>query len=200
MISRKNTLFRYKGLCYAKIHMLRLISGKNKKKKKQKQKKKKKPENICLVTGAPRDKMHYLTIFFRHLVWWKVSTYRNMKSLGPITKKIQIIVDHHLKWHWTTSTSSPDFFQKKNWDFYTIRGVHLCSNCMLNLTCNFYLISKICEFFFAAAIFKSLLLKMATTVMTVEFGTIHHYSSQEENSEACLRSSLNRYKNWLNIM
>ena len=34
MISRKNTLFRYKGLCYAKIHMLRLISGKKKKKKK----------------------------------------------------------------------------------------------------------------------------------------------------------------------
>ena len=41
---------------------------------------------------------------------------------------------------------------------------------------------------------------MATTVMTVEFGTIHHYSSQEENSEAYLWSSLNRYKNWLNIM
>ena len=35
---------------------------------------------------------------------------------------------------------------------------------------------------------------MAATVMTVEFGTIHHYSSLEENSEACLFSSLNRYK------
>ena len=35
---------------------------------------------------------------------------------------------------------------------------------------------------------------MAATVMTVEFGTIHHYSSLEENSEACLCSSLNRYK------
>ena len=45
-------------------------------------------------------------------------------------------------------------------------------------------------FFFAAAIFNSLLLKMAATVMTVEFGTIHHYSSLEENSEACLCSSL----------
>ena len=31
---------------------------------------------------------------------------------------------------------------------------------------------------------------MAATVMTVEFGTIHHYSSLEENSEACLCSSL----------
>ena len=27
---------------------------------------------------------------------------------------------------------------------------------------------------------------MAVTVITVEFGTIHHYSSLEENSEACL--------------
>ena len=40
--------------------------------------------------------------------------------------------------------------------------------------------------FLVAAIFKSLLLKMAATVMTVEFGTIHHYSSLEENSDACL--------------
>ena len=41
---------------------------------------------------------------------------------------------------------------------------------------------------------------MAATVMTVEFGIIHHYSSLEENSKACLRSSLNRYKNEMNIM
>ena len=31
-----------------------------------------------------------------------------------------------------------------------------------------------------------------STVMTVEFGTIYHYSSLEENSEACLCSSLNK--------
>ena len=49
--------------------------------------------------------------------------------------------------------------------------------------------------FLAAAIFKSLLLKMAATVITIEFGTIHHYSSLKENSEACLCSSLDRYKN-----
>ena len=30
--------------------------------------------------------------------------------------------------------------------------------------------------------------------MTDEFGTIHHYSSLEENSEACLYISLHRYK------
>ena len=41
---------------------------------------------------------------------------------------------------------------------------------------------------------------MAATVMTVEFGNIHYYSSLEENSEACLCSSLNRYKNQLKIM
>ena len=41
---------------------------------------------------------------------------------------------------------------------------------------------------------------MATSIMTVEFGTIHHDSSLEEHSEACLCSSLNKYKNYLNIM
>ena len=35
---------------------------------------------------------------------------------------------------------------------------------------------------------------MTATVMTVEFGTIHPYSSLGEGSEGCLRSSLNRYK------
>ena len=47
---------------------------------------------------------------------------------------------------------------------------------------------------------KGQLLKMAATVMTVEFGTSHHYYSLEENSEPCLCSSLNRYKNHLNIL
>ena len=46
--------------------------------------------------------------------------------------------------------------------------------------------------FLAAIIFKSLLWKIAATIMTVEFGTIHHYSSLEENSVACL---YNKYKN-----
>ena len=35
---------------------------------------------------------------------------------------------------------------------------------------------------------------MAATIMTVEFGTIHHYSSLEKYSEACFCSSLNKYK------
>ena len=38
------------------------------------------------------------------------------------------------------------FFLPKSWDFYTIGSVYLCSDCMLNFTCNFNLI-KICEFF-----------------------------------------------------
>ena len=48
-------------------------------------------------------------------------------------------------------------------------------------------------FFPAAAIFKSRLFKMAATVMSVEFGTIHHYFSLGANSEARLCSSLSRY-------
>ena len=51
--------------------------------------------------------------FFRHLVWSKVSTYRNMKSLGPITKKIQIIVDHHLKIGTGQLQPHPPIFSKK---------------------------------------------------------------------------------------
>ena len=66
---------------------------------------------------------------------------------------------------------------------------------MLNLTCNFNLVTKIYEFFLTVAIFKSQLLKMVATIMTVEFGTIHNYSSLEEISEACLSISLDRYKN-----
>ena len=41
---------------------------------------------------------------------------------------------------------------------------------------------------------------MAATVMTVEFGTIHYYSSAEEYSEACLCSSLDILLNQLEIM
>ena len=51
-----------------------------------------------------------------------------------------------LKGHWTTSASSPDFF-RKIWELYTIRSVYLWSECMFNFTCNFNLITKICEFF-----------------------------------------------------
>ena len=40
------------------------------------------------------------------------------------------------------------FFFQKSWDFYTIKSVYLCSDCMLNLTCNFSPVTKIYEFFF----------------------------------------------------
>ena len=52
-----------------------------------------------------------------------------------------------LKGHWTTSASSPNFFQK-SWDFYIIRSVYLGSDCMLNLTCSFNSVTKIYAFFF----------------------------------------------------
>ena len=85
-------------------------------------------------------------------------------------------------------------FFKKCSDFYTIRSVCLGSNCMLNLMCNFNLITKICEFFLQRPFKKKSSFNMAATVMTGEFRTIHHYSSLEEKSEACLCSSLNRHK------
>ena len=52
----------------------------------------------------------------------------------------------HLKGYWTTSASSSNLFQK-SWDIYTIRSVYICSDCMLKITRNFNLITKICEFF-----------------------------------------------------
>ena len=77
-----------------------------------------------------------------------------------------------LKGQWTTSSSSPDFFFQKSWDFYTIRSVYLCNDSMLNHTCSFNFITKIRNFSCGGHFFKSLLLKMAATVLTVEFGTI----------------------------
>ena len=54
---------------------------------------------------------------------------------------------YYLKGHWTTSASSPNFFQK-SWDFYIIRSLYLCSDCMLNLTCSFNSVTKMYAFFF----------------------------------------------------
>ena len=88
----------------------------------------------------------------------------------------------------------PPIFFQKSWDLYTIRCVYLYSDCMI-LLANLNLIKKIHEFSLQRPFSKSLLLKMAAMVMIIEFGTIHHYSSLEEISEACLCSSLNRYKN-----
>ena len=70
------------------------------------------------------------------IIRWKFQYWFNVKSS----------IELDLKGHWTTSASSPNFFQK-SWDLYTIKSVYLCSDCMLNLTCNFHLIMKICEFF-----------------------------------------------------
>ena len=70
----------------------------------------------------------------------------------------------------------PRFFFQKSWDFYTIRSAYLCSDCMLNLTCNFNLITKIWEFFLQQPFLKvyfwkwpplSLLLNLAPSTITV---------------------------------
>ena len=64
--------------------------------------------------------------------------------------------------------------------------IYVVFTCLILLATS---ITKICDFFLQRPI-----LKMAATLMTVEFDTIHRYSSLEENSEARLCSALNRYK------
>ena len=86
----------------------------------------------------------------------------------------------------------PQFFSQKSWDFY-IRGTNIWTARLILLASSTWLQRYFS--FSCSSHFKSQLLKMATTVMTVEFGTIHHNStSVEEIVEAHLCSSLNRYK------
>ena len=49
--------------------------------------------------------------------------------------------------------------------------------------------------FLLSAIFISRLPKMASTVITVEFGTIQHYFNLLENSEACVLQLFTQMKN-----
>ena len=98
-----------------------------------------------------------------------------------------------LRGHWTISASSQDFFKKVEiFIQLEVLYIYAVTACSILLATSTQLQRYI---FLSVAIFKSRLLKMAATVMIVEFGTIHHYSSVEENSEACLCSSLDRYKN-----
>ena len=113
-------------------------------------------------------------------IWWMVFSLWRFENKEPFVNLVKlkctlavICVMITLKGHWTTSASSPIFFQKI-WDFYTIRNVYLCSGCMLNLTCNFNLITKICEFFLQQPFFKvyfqkwppmSCLLNLATSTI-----------------------------------
>ena len=70
-----------------------------------------------------------------------------------------------LKGYWTTSALSLDFFFQKSWDFYTIKVfTYVVITCSILLE-YFNSVTKIYNF-----------LKMAAPVMTVESGTIHHYS------------------------
>ena len=90
----------------------------------------------CVYTRTPLTSNEVIRFHFPNFVTWKFE----------------------LKGHWTTSASSPDFFQK-SWDFYTIRSVYLCSDCMLNLTCNPNSVTKIFEFFFQQPFLKVNFLK-----------------------------------------
>ena len=96
---------------------------------------------LLLSSGIESEWEHYSSTFNVEntsvLVWIQLHTFDS--ALWQIGSE--------LKGHWTISTSSPNFFQK-SWDFYTIRSAYLRSDCMLNLTCNFNLITKIWEFFF----------------------------------------------------
>ena len=66
-----------------------------------------------------------------------------------------------LKGHWTSITSSPNFFhKKKSWDIYTIRSVCMGKDCMLSFTVQIGLLLKKCEIytvciFLAFSIFQS---------------------------------------------
>ena len=116
---------------------------------------------------------------------------------------MHLICYYFLKGHWTTSASCPHFFSKKVFFFcffYTIISVYLCTDFiwLILLATSTHLqryMKPGCEVFLLVANFQSCLLKMAATVMTIEYGTIHHYYSLEQISGACLCSSLDRYKN-----
>ena len=89
------------------------------------------------------------------------------------------------------------FFTSKNWDFYTIRCVYLCSDCMLNFNSNFNLVTKIFVFFMQQPFLKVDFLKwppLSWLLNLALFNIIKVY----RKSEACLCSSLNRHKktNW----
>ena len=100
----------------------------------------------------------------------------------------------YLKGHWTTSALSPFFFFKKVEIFIPLEVyTYVATVCLILLATSTNYEDK--QIFLAAAIFKSLLSKMAATAMTVEFGTIYHFSSLEENSKVYLCSSLKSNKN-----
>ena len=98
-----------------------------------------------------------------------------------------------LKGHWTTSASSPILFKKV--DIFIPLEVYTCevTACSISLATSIQL-QRYMNFSFSCHFKKLRVLKMAATILADEFGTIHHYSSLEKNSEARLCSSLDTYK------
>ena len=123
--------------------------------------------------------------FLKYVCHFRYSVVKNVYELWSLTGQ------------WTTSASS------KQLRFLYHEKCVPCRDCMLNLTCNLY--SKICDIF-SELFFSSRLLKMAATVMTVEFGTIHHYTIilvWRKTLKLLLCSSLDRNNNnrtYVNLM
>ena len=86
----------------------------------------------------------YISVTFQ---WkWKQKWSWSLEYFDSLFKSLGITVLWAcFKGLWTPSASFPDFFQN-SWDFYTIRSVYLCVDCMLNLICSFSLVTKIFEF------------------------------------------------------
>ena len=99
-----------------------------------------------MVTGSTPWSRFISTFLLSH------NNYDRIPGWGYLKWFDQKLFSFSLKGHSTTFASSRDFFQKC-WDFYAIRSLYLCTNCMLNLNCNFNLVTKIFWIFLAAAFF-----------------------------------------------
>ena len=96
--------------------------------------------------------------------WFKFQKANDLRWVGKMWMWCSwafSVLAQKLKGHRTTSASSPDFFQK-SWDFYTIRSVYLCNDCMLYLTGSFNLVTKIIYFSCSSHFQKSTFKKWPT--------------------------------------
>ena len=107
--------------------------------------------NLELVTKYSYKKPGIWNVFTKFKEITKEISCKRQNDLNIIIYDQNFI--RLLKGHWTTLYT--DFFFQKGSDFYTIRIVYLCSDCIPNRTCNFNLTTKICEFFCSGHFKKS---------------------------------------------
>ena len=112
--------------------------------------------------------------------------------LGHICQHYVHLLLTSLKEHWTTSASSPRFFFKKVEIFIPLEVyTYVMTACSIFLSTSTQL-QRYMTFCFSNHFLKWLLLSWL-----LNLAPSHHYSSLEENSEACLCSSLESSKiNW----